>query len=357
MTDPYSFEEEFHEKDRKQFRKERKAAQAGDRSKFKKTDQQKKKETHYEADPESIRGRVLSITGEGVLVSTEKREILCSLRGALKKERTEEKNLLVVGDFVQVVPTNENEGQILSIEDRYSFLAREDITGKKKQLIAANIDQVFITSSVVLPQLKLFLIDRYIIACKKGNMHPIILINKIDLLHGNLKERLFFQEFLDIYKPLGVPILPISVITKEGIEDLKKMMKDKASVFSGQSGVGKSSLINETLGLDLPVGDVTRKTNKGSHTTTTAHLVPLAEGGFCIDTPGIKGFGIWDLKKEEVQDHFFEIKEMAKECKYPNCLHMEEPECAVLKAKKEGTLSSLRFESYLSLISDATEVE
>jgi ribosome biogenesis GTPase / thiamine phosphate phosphatase len=353
--DHYSIEEEFHQKDRKQFRKERRLAQVNDRSKFKKTDQKKPKEAHYEADENTVRGRVLSIIGEGILVSTGTKELLCSLRGLLKKEKTEAKNLVVVGDFVQVIPSEENEGMITAVEDRVSFLAREDISGRKKQLIAANIDQVFITTSVVVPNLKPFLIDRYIIASQKGGMHPIIVINKIDLLKTDLKERLFYEEFIEVYKTLGVPILNVSTVTKEGIEELKALMKDKASVFSGQSGVGKSSLINETLGLDLPIGEVVHKTQKGSHTTTTAQLIPLAQGGFCIDTPGIKGFGIWDLKKEEVQDHFYEIKEIGKGCKYQDCLHMEEPECAVLKTLKEGSLARLRFDSYISLITDATE--
>ncbi len=354
--DPYYFEEQFHQKDRKEFKKERKIAEKKDRSKFKKTDQKKHpKEAHYEAVEEALRARVLSINGENILVSTGKRELLCTIKGALKKERTEAKNIIVVGDFVQVLPSKEDEGMILSVEDRYSFLAREDITGRKRQLIAANIDQVFITTSVVLPPLKPFLIDRYVIACRKGNMHPIIIINKIDLLQGHTAERILYQEFLDAYAPFNVPILSVSTVTKEGLEELKKLMQDKASVFSGQSGVGKSSIINETVGLQLPIGEVTQKTLKGSHTTTTAHLISLSQGGFCIDTPGIKGFGIWDLKTEEIQEYFSEIQELAKSCKYPNCLHLEEPECAVIKALKENKLSRLRFESYLSLVEDALE--
>lgn len=346
-NDHFSFEEEFHQKDRKQFRKERKIASKTDRSKFKKTDQKKKPEVHYKADKDTVRGRVLSITGEGILVDLGDKSILCSVRGSLKKERTEAKNLVVVGDFVQI-----KDDAIIAVEDRYSFLAREDITGRKIQLIASNIDQVFITASVVLPPLKPFLIDRYIIAARKGGMHPIILINKMDLLTGHTEERIFLQEFIDSYRAFGVPILCISVETKEGIPELKKMMQDKSSVFSGQSGVGKSSLINETLGLDLPIGEVTKKTLKGGHTTTTAQLIPLKQGGFCIDTPGIKGFGIWDLHTDEVQDYFTDIKEVSKGCKFADCLHLEEPECAVLKAVKEGKLSKLRFESYLSLIED-----
>lgn len=356
--DSYSFEEEFHQKDRKQFKKERKIARTKDRSKFKKTDQDKtlKKEAHYEADEETVRARVLSITGEGILVSTDgKHELFCSLKGVLKKEKTHAKNLIVVGDFVQVLPTSQKEGQILSVEDRISFLAREDVSGRKRQLIAANIDQVLITTCVVSPTLKPFIIDRYIIAAHKGNMAPVILVNKIDLLEDNDKERFFYQEFLEAYKPIHVPIIAVSTVTREGLPTLKTAMRNKSSVFSGQSGVGKSSLINETLGLELPIGEVIQKTLKGSHTTTTAQLIPIAEGGFCIDTPGIKSFGIWDLTKEEIIDHFFEIKEIGKECKYPNCMHLEEPQCAVIKAAKENRIHRLRFESYLSLMADVLE--
>ncbi len=350
--DHYFFEEEFHQEDRKRLKKERKIAQSTDRSKFKKTNQNKtyKKELHYHANTHSIRARVLSISKEGVKVSTDEREFLCTIKGSLKNKTTQEKNLLSVGDFVQIQPINGSQGQILSIDERYSFLAREDISGRKKQLIAANIDQVLITTSVVLPPLKSFLIDRYIIAARKGNMDSIILINKIDLLEGNTKERLFYQEFLEAYS--NYPILSISTITKEGVDALKKVMKKKTSVFSGQSGVGKSSLINALLGLDLPVGGITHKTQKGTHTTTTAILLPIPGGGFCIDTPGIKGFGIWNLTQEEVIDHFTEIKEVGRQCKYPNCLHKGEPYCAVQKAVQTLQLSRLRFESYLSLIED-----
>jgi len=355
--DDYSVEEEFHQRDRKAFKKERKIAQTADRSKFKKTDQDKlqKKAQHYEANPNTIRARVLSITGEGIQVDCCGKRMLCSLRGLLKRERTRAKNLIVVGDFVQVLPAEESQGQILSVEERTSTLAREDVSGRKRQLIAANIDQVFITVSILLPTLKPFLIDRYIIAAHKGNMAPVVLVNKIDLLKDNTKERLFYEEFLEAYKEIGVPILPVSAETKKGIPALKVLMKDKASVFSGHSGVGKSSLINELLGLDLPTGEMILKTSKGSHTTTTAHLIPLPEGGFCIDTPGIKSFGIWDMQKEEITDHFFEIKAVAKGCKYPNCIHTQEPECAVHEAVARGEIHRLRFESYLSLIQDLQE--
>ena len=231
MKDIYDYEEDYHSKDRKASRKERRIAQNTDRSKFKKSDLNKqKKDTRHSASKESLTcGRVLSITGEGILVDTEEAQYLCSLRGFLKKERSRNKNLIAVGDFVEFSITNKDQGQILNIEDRISHLERTDISGRKKQLLAANIDIVFITASVGMPPLKPFLIDRYIIAARKGNMQPVILINKVDLLKGkgsrsphNLEQKRSYLEFLEAYEDGDIPIIPISAETKEGLPALKK---------------------------------------------------------------------------------------------------------------------------------------
>jgi ribosome biogenesis GTPase len=347
MTREYEYEEHFHAKDRKQHKKERKHAQLTDRSKFKKTDQEKKE--IVEIDPNWRRGRVVAITGDGIWIDAEGTRMLGSLKGILKKERKEAKNVIAVGDFVHFT----KEHSIAHIEERYSFLARTDISGRKEQLIAVNVDQAIIAVSVINPPLKAALVDRYLIAAEKGNIHPIIVINKIDLLkEASEEEKHRYQEFLVDYEKLGFPILSISATESIGLEALKSILKNKVTVFSGQSGVGKSSLINKAFGLNLKIGDLAHKTSKGTHTTTVAELLPLPGGGYCVDTPGVRSFGIWKLQKEEVIGHFYDLRGLG--CKYPDCAHINEPDCGVLNSLAKGGISQLRYESYRTLLSEAT---
>jgi len=356
MKDSHFDEEEaFHEKDKKQYRKERKILSRIDRSKHKKTDQAKEKEPPALKE-EEVRGRVLAIMAEKIIVDVDGSSYTCTLRGSLKKERARIKNLIAVGDFVQLLPHGDKMGSITHVEKRHSILSRaEKLHRHKQQLIAVNIDQVLITGSVVSPPVKPPLIDRYIIAALKGNMEPIIVINKIDLLDGEPEERALFEKLIDIYLALDIQAYPVSATTGEGIEELKKAMEGKSSVFSGQSGTGKTSLINAILGSELRTGKVVEKTKKGSHTTTSTKLLPIEGGGFCVDTPGIKSFGMWDLDQDEVKHYFFEIAEMGKHCKYPNCSHLHEPDCAVQNGLESGEISHLRFESYSALIKSLKE--
>lgn len=364
--DPFLFEERFHEREKQDSRKERKLLTAKDRSKYKKSDQdQLKKREAPTPDQNLLKGRVLSITIEGILVKSEKELFVCSLRGALKKEKSQLKNLIAVGDFVLFAKKGEKEGVISSIEERRSILSRADnLSRRKEQLIAVNIDQVYITLSVLFPPLKPFLVDRYIIAAEKGGMQPVIVVNKIDLLEScppgvdpilwNLaKEE--YTAFKEVYSNLGFTFYEVSATSGKGLEQLKKSMHGKASVFSGQSGVGKSSLINALLGTEINVGELSIKTMKGSHTTTTTHLIPLEGEGFCIDTPGITSFGIWKLEPQEVRDYFPDIAQLAHGCKFPDCTHLNEPECAVQKGLETGEISPLRFASYSALMMSLAE--
>ncbi len=336
--------EKYYSETKKDFRKERKHLQSKDRSKYKKSDQDKiKKKDLLEGD--FTKGRVLSITLEGILVSADGENYICSLKGALKKENTQLKNLIAVGDFVLFSPLEHNLGSIAFIEERKSVLSRADnLARKKEQLIAVNIDQVLITVSIGVPALKTFIVDRYIIAARKGNMDPVIVVNKIDLL----EDVEFYEEFLRTYRDLDIPVIPVSTKTLEGVEELKKIMQGKTSVFSGQSGTGKSSLINAVLGSSLKVGEIVERTSKGSHTTTTSHLIPLENGGFCIDTPGIRSFGIWELAKQDIQDYFSEFSNFS--CKYLDCAHLNENDCEVKIAVEGNKVSPLRYASYVALM-------
>ncbi len=357
-------EADYFGDERKLSKQERKLASAKDRSKYKKTDQRKQvKQKEFDLEKEQLeRGRVLSIASQGIIVDVNGETVSCILRGVLKKDKTQAKNLVTVGDFVLFERSPANEGLIVHVEPRHSALSRaENLSRHKVQLIAANIDQVIITTSLVLPELKPSLIDRYIIAAHKGGMEPLIVVNKIDLLETSenkelvLQEKESFEELLKAYPAVGVPVIPVSTLTGEGLDLLKQAMRDKASVFSGQSGVGKSSLINAITGHDLRIGEMVDKTKKGSHTTTTAQLLRLDFGGWCIDTPGIKSFGVWNLEKDEVEAYFPEIFECGRDCKYPDCSHMSEEGCAVVEAVESGKISFLRYESYATLMQSVSE--
>ena len=261
------FEEEYFKENRKEGKVKRKMAMAKDRSKYKKTDQEKylrsieKDKMAKLGRQEWLEGRVLSITPQGILVDGEGKIITCVLKGLLKKEKTQAKNLVAVGDVVLFETTAEGEGIIGHVKPRRTILSRADnLSRRKEQLIAVNIDQVIITVSVVNPPLKSAIIDRYIIATRKGGMEPLIVINKIDLFESENRDQLlldvekeYYEELVRAYAAADIPLLSVSTVQGIGIEELKEAMRDKVSVFSGQSGVGKSSLINAVTGLDLRV--------------------------------------------------------------------------------------------------------
>jgi ribosome biogenesis GTPase len=362
MKDFIHHEESDYFNIRKDGRKDRKMAQKGDRSKYKKTDQdklQKQEKKELPLAPEDYKeGIVTMIRPEQFFVDCQGTSYVCSLRGALKKESHKLKTLVIVGDKVQFEQTGPQSGVIVSVLERKTVLSRKDhLSQIKEHLIAANVDQVFITVSVMDPPLRLTIVDRYLIAAEKGGLKPIIVCNKIDLLDDEsypeeqrLAEREILEECIKVYPSLNIPFIAASAKTGAGIDTIKEMMKDRVSVFSGQSGTGKSSIINEATDMDLKVGKTVAATRKGSHTTTYTQLLPLSFGGWCIDTPGIKSFGVWDLKEQDLRNYFEEIQEAATKCKFPDCRHLEEPGCALPEAIEEGKVSILRFNSYLSLL-------
>lgn len=362
-------EADYFGEERKSGKKQRKKLIAADRSKYKKTDsdQQKKignsRRLSAKQQLATIRGRVLSIVPQGILVDTDAGSFLCTLRGALKQEKLRLKNLVTVGDFVLIEELSSNLGSIISVEPRRSVLSRADnLSRNREQLIAANIDQVIITASVLSPPLKPTLIDRYIIATMRGNMTPLVVINKIDLLEDDsfseqerLDQRALLEEAVKAYKAAGISIISTSIEDEEKMDALRNAMQGKASVFSGQSGVGKSSLINAVTGRQLRVGKVVSRTGKGSHTTTTAQLLPLNDGGWCIDTPGIQSFGVWDIATSEIESYFTEIHELGKSCYFPSCSHTHEQGCNVQNSLESGVLSPMRYISYIALLDSSIE--
>lgn len=280
-------EEHYLGERRKEGRQERKRVEARDRSKYKKTDQGKHQELFDAAalaQQGLRRARVISIMSQGIVIFDKDQQWICELRGVLKKEKTMQKNLVAVGDYVWFEEITPGEGAIAAVEPRETILSRADnLSRRKEQVIATNIDQVLITVSVVDPPLKAALIDRYIIATCKGGMNPVIVINKIELLEGAdttvEDQKWLYEECLKAYAQAGIPIVSVSATTGEGLDQLRDHMRDRSSVFSGQSGVGKSSLINAMTGLDLRIGETVARTRKGSHTTTSTTLIPLSFGG------------------------------------------------------------------------------
>lgn len=326
-----------------------------DRSQFKKTDQKKVNiDLDKSKNKTSCLGQVFSIYSQGICVRYLDRNYVCTLRGVLKNQNKKLKNLVTVGDWVYFSILGDSEGVVDEIQRRTTELCRADnLNQKKKQLIAANIDQVLIVTSIFSPKLRPTIIDRYIIASLIDHIQPIIIINKIDLLsEASLEEQQLYQDVVEAYSKVPHLILSVSTKTQEGIELLKNNMKNRASVFAGQSGVGKSSLINMVCGTDFKTQGVVCSTNKGSHTTSMAQLVGLNFGGVCIDTPGIKSFGMWQLNPKEVQFYYLEFEPYRNQCQFSGCMHINEPHCQIKKAVEEKKISKMRYQSYLSVIEE-----
>jgi len=289
-------------------------------------------------------GRVLRVHGASSVVQTEEgRQFHCVTRRVLKTLSTDQRQPVVTGDRVWIRPApTENEGMIERVEPRTGMIAR---TSKlRKHVIVANVDQVLIIASAAEPVLKPNLIDRMILTAEQSGVQPVICINKIDLV--NPAE---LQPTAGVYAQMGYKVLMLSVETGYGLEHLKRLLKNRSSVVSGQSGVGKSSLLNAVdPQLQLRVAEV-GNAQKGRHTTTTADLIELSFGGYVADTPGLRQFMLWDIIPEEVFGLFRDLRPYESLCHFPDCTHSHEDDCAVKIAVGEGRLDLRRYESYLAI--------
>ena len=286
-------------------------------------------------------GRVLSPRGGGCLVEADdKRVYECSVRRLLKSLASQERTSVAAGDRVLFRPTFGDQGVIERIEPRRGLLMRK-IRGQK-HVLAANVDQVLIVASAAEPSLKPSLIDRYLISAASGGIRPLICINKIDL--ADLAE---LQPVVGSYAQLGYEIVPTSTRSGVGIARLKALLAGFETALAGQSGVGKTSLVNALEpGLDLKTLEVAVETGKGKHTTTSANLLRLSCGGWIVDTPGIRQMELWDVGPQDVSGFFIEFHPYLRECRFSHCSHIHEGHCGVKRAVVRGLISHLRYESY-----------
>ena len=294
-----------------------------------------------------LKGHVLSVHGLASHVRMEDGRLLkCATRRLLKTLTTDQRNVVATGDHVLVRQANETEGIIERVEPRYGCLSR---TSRGRQhVIVANVDQFLIIMSAAEPGIKPHLIDRMLVTAEKSRIRPIVCINKVDLVNPA-----DLQPLIGVYGQLGYQVILTSAETGEGVASLREMVIGKQSAVAGQSGVGKSSLLNAIQpGLELAVKTVSAENEKGRHTTTAAILIPLESGGFIVDTPGIRSFQLWDIIPEEVAGFFRDIRPFVSLCKYPDCTHSHETECAVKDAVADGKLDARRYESYCQMQSE-----
>ncbi len=299
------------------------------------------------------RGRVLGVLGLISMVEDESGRLYqCATRRLLKTLATEQRHVVAAGDRVLFRPvenTESKEGMIERVEPRHGCICRA-VRGRQ-QVLVANVDQLAIVASVAEPRLKPNLIDRLLVAAEKGGVRPLICINKIDL-----SDPADLQPLVGVYSQMGYDVLLLSAKTGFGLQRFRRAMLGRANVVAGQSGVGKSSLLNAIdPSLRLHVQSVSEDTEKGKHTTTTARLLPLAGGGYVVDTPGMRQFQLWDVSAEEVAGFFRDVRPYANLCHFPDCTHTHEDDCAVKNAVADGQLDERRYESYCHLLAGDCE--
>jgi ribosome biogenesis GTPase len=321
---------------------------------------------------ECVRGRVLRVHGLiSIVEADDGRVFRCAVRRLLKSLATDERNVVATGDIVWVRPAtpvappaggtssspggdsafaDTLEGMIERVEPRHGVLTRA--SRRREHVLVANVDQLIIVMSLVQPDLKPHLIDRYLAAAQQGGLKPVLCLNKSDLA-----DPVELQPLIGLYAQLGVPVVLCSARTGFGIDRLREQLRGRASVFSGQSGVGKSSLLNAIQpGLGLAVQSVSEVNQKGRHTTTFASLIKLNFGGWVVDTPGVRQLALWDTRPEEVEGYFREFRPFVPLCTFPDCTHTHEKGCAIKDAVACRLITTHRYHSYLGLFHGTAEL-
>lgn len=297
-----------------------------------------------------MRGLVIKSTGSWYSVRIADNTIVeCRLKGKIRLDDRKTTNPVAVGDSVEI-ENDINGGQIVSILPRKNYIIRKSINlSKQTHVIASNMDMALLIATIVAPRTSLGFIDRFLITAEAYDIPVKIVFNKKDVLDNEMLK--LQNEIIDIYTKIGYECFLVSSFNEKDIDVLRQVLQNKTTLISGHSGVGKSTLINSIEpALSLKTGDISSAHLKGTHTTTFAELFPLSFGGNIIDSPGIKELGLVEMKKEEVGHYFPEIRKIMTNCKFNNCLHVNEPKCAVIAAIATGDVSEERYQSYLGIL-------
>ena len=303
-----------------------------------------------------MKGLVIKNTGSWYTVRTDDgRDVESKVKGNFRLKEIRSTNPVSVGDRVDIDINNEGTAFITRIEDRENYIIRRASNlSKQSHIIAANLDQAMLIVTVNYPITTTVFIDRFLATAEAYSVPVKLVFNKIDRYKGEDKE--YLDALINLYTTIGYPCSTLCAKTEEGLDALKAELKDKITLLSGHSGVGKSTIINKLVpGVNLRTGDISEYHNKGMHTTTFSEMIPLPEGGYLIDTPGIKGFGTIEMETAEISHYFPEIFKFSEDCRFNNCSHRHEPGCAVLQALEDHYISESRYKSYLSILEDKEE--
>ena len=300
-----------------------------------------------------MHGLIIKNTGSWYTVKTDDGRIVeCKVKGNFRLKGIRSTSPVAVGDYVDIIMNAEGTALISAIDDRKNYIIRKASNlSKQSQIIAANLDQALLIITIKQPETSTTFIDRFLAGAEAYRVPVVLVFNKTDLLNDD--ERHYQQQMVTLYETIGYPCIEISAETGMGIDQLQTLLKQKVTLVSGNSGVGKSTLINAIIPhADQRTAEISNAHGTGMHTTTFSEMIELAEGGYLIDTPGIKGFGTFDIEPEELTSYFKEIFEFSKDCKFNNCTHTHEPGCAVIQAVENHYISVSRYQSYLNMLED-----
>jgi ribosome biogenesis GTPase len=300
-----------------------------------------------------MKGLVVKNTGSWYTVLTDDGQLIESkVKGNFRLKGIRSTNPVAVGDRVELVANAEGTAFITAIEDRRNYIIRRSQNlSKQSHIIAANVDQAFLVVTVDFPQTSTTFIDRFLASAEAYRVPVVLVFNKTDLLDADLLR--YQQMMMALYENIGYHCVAISAETGEGVEALRPLLQQKITLLSGNSGVGKSTLINRLVpDANLRTAEISDAHHTGQHTTTFSEMISLPDGGWLIDTPGIKGFGTFDMEPEELTSYFPEIFRFSKDCRFSNCTHTHEPGCAVLQALEDHFIAQSRYQSYLSMMED-----
>ena len=303
-----------------------------------------------------MRGLVIKNTGSWYTVRTDEGGTVdCKIKGNFRLKGIRSTNPVAVGDIVDIVCNKEGTAFITSICDRRNYIIRKSQNlSKQSHIIAANVDQAFLIVTVNFPQTSTIFIDRFLATAEAYSVPTVLLFNKTDILSD--EERHYRDMMMTLYETVGYRCVAISAAVGQGMDVVRPLLKDKITLLSGHSGVGKSTFVNSLLpGANLRTAEISDAHNTGMHTTTFSEMLQLPEGGYIIDTPGIKGFGTFDMEPEELTSYFKDIFKYSQKCRFNNCTHTHEPGCAVLMAVEEHYIAASRYQSYLSMLHDKDE--